>query len=153
MFDDILKLINQFLNGELDVDDDVLNVSYEFNTGMKQPIISVNGKSISGKDLTSQKLIQNGIRKPLVDQLVENNIHHIYMELPGVKKEDIELFLTDTHIELEAQHSFDPEIKYKAKINLDPKMDTSKIKSKLVNGILDLKIPILEDKKEKITVE
>jgi len=88
------------------------------------------------------------------DVLDEGDHYVINAELPGVTKEDIKLSISDNNVEISAEHKEEKEEKkknyvrkerrafsYHRSLPLPEKVDSSKAKAKLNNGILSVEIP------------
>jgi HSP20 family protein len=88
------------------------------------------------------------------DVLDEGDHYVINAELPGVVKEDVKLNVSDNNVEISAEHKEEKEEKkknyvrkerrtfsYHRSLPLPEKVDSSKAKAKLNNGILSVEIP------------
>ena len=88
------------------------------------------------------------------DILDEGDHYVINAELPGVSKEDIKLNVYDNTVEISAEHKEETEEKkknyvrkerrafsYHRSLPLPDKVDSSKAKAKMNNGILSVEIP------------
>jgi HSP20 family protein len=88
------------------------------------------------------------------DVLDEGDHYVINAELPGVSKEDIKLNVSDNNVEISAEHKEETEEKkknyvrkerrafsYHRSLPLPDKVDSSKSKAKMNNGILTVEIP------------
>lgn len=76
-----------------------------------------------------------GEREPLADvNLAEKEIK-VILEMPGVKKEDIKLSLSENTLEI---YTNDIQRKYKKTIEIPPDADTETTKSTYTNGILEI---------------
>lgn len=88
------------------------------------------------------------------DVLDEGDHYIVNAEIPGVSKEDIKLNVSDNNVEISAQHKEEKEEKkknyirkerrafsYHRSLPLPDKVDSSKAKAKLNNGILSVEIP------------
>lgn len=68
----------------------------------------------------------------------------VKIEMPGVKKEDIKLYVSENAISLNAKVSIKlpwfPE-KYKVKINLENSIESERVKAKYESGILIVELP------------
>lgn len=84
----------------------------------------------------------------------EGDRYVITTEMPGVSKEDIKLNVSDSTIEISAQHKEEEEekkknylrkerkaVSYHRTLPLPEKVDASKAKARLNNGILNVEIP------------
>ncbi len=88
------------------------------------------------------------------DIVDEGDRYTVTAEMPGVVKEDVKLNATDNSIEISAEHKEEKEekrkdylrkerksVSYFRKLPLPEKVDASKAKAKLNNGILSIDIP------------
>jgi HSP20 family protein len=76
-----------------------------------------------------------GEREPLADvNLAEKEIK-VILEMPGVKKEDIKLSLSENTLEI---YTSDAQRKYRKTIEIPPEADTETTKSTYTNGILEI---------------
>jgi HSP20 family protein len=76
-------------------------------------------------------------REPLTDVIDEGNRIAITMELPGVTREDIDLHMTESELEI----SVDSERrKYHKRVRLPAKVDPATTKATHTNGILDVTV-------------
>lgn len=156
--DDIFKYLKQMMEND-DIFDSLFgngfSLSYIGGTGIK-PVIKINGKVIEKADglINPQKhTLKDGIRKPFIETHINDGYLRIMAELPGVRKEDIELQLNENVLELEAPHSLDKGIKYRVEIPIEDNVDWENVSSRLLNGILEISIKIKEKIKTKIKVE
>lgn len=77
------------------------------------------------------------IREPIIDVFDENDSLVIVAELPGVKKEDIDLDITDNAIIISA---YGPDRRYAKEVQLPYKIRPDKIKWSFNLGILEVKM-------------
>jgi HSP20 family protein len=85
------------------------------------------------------------MREPLVDIFEENNATKVYVELPGVEKDDIKLDLGEGHIEVKAKNF------YKT-INLGTRHVTMNgVSTQYKNGVLQITLPKRKGLREKDT--
>ena len=102
----------------------------------------------------TMNLLPMSIATVSCDVLDEGDHYIINAEIPGVSKEDIKLNVSDNNVEISAQHKEEKEEKKKNYIRkerrafsfhrslpLPDKVDSSKTKAKLNNGILSVEIP------------
>lgn len=88
------------------------------------------------------------------DVVDEGDRYIINAELPGVSKDEVKLNVSDNHVEISASHKAEEEEKkknyvrkerrafsYHRSLSLPEKVDSSKSKAKLNNGILSVEIP------------
>jgi HSP20 family protein len=74
-------------------------------------------------------------REPLVDILDEDEELKVVAELPGVDKEDIQLYATEDSLTIDVNT---PERRYHKEVELPTDVDKSTAKSKYMNGVLDI---------------
>jgi len=82
--------------------------------------------------------IEDEVREPLTDVLQDKDNVRIYIELPGVDKNDIQLNVTDGHAEIEAKNFF------KAIELPDCEVIADKAVANYKNGVLEVTIPKLK---------
>jgi len=93
------------------------------------------GNKSAPKTLELPKQIPEEEREPLTDVFQDKDNVKIYMELPGVEKEDIKLNVTDGHAEVKAKNFF------KA-VDLPTKdLEIDKAVANYKNGVLEVTIP------------
>jgi HSP20 family protein len=80
-------------------------------------------------------------REPLVDVMEERDQYKIFVELPGVEKNDIKLDITEESIEIKTTE----DKKYYKLIPLDSTVDPDSTKASYKNGVLSVEL----DKREK----
>lgn len=84
-------------------------------------------------------------RDPLTDVFDEEGNIKIYMELPGVEKEDIQLNVIEDVVEIKAKDFF-------KRVSLPTqKTDPEKATSKYRNGVLEINVPKRPEKKDEST--
>ncbi|HEX2066698.1 MAG TPA: archaeal heat shock protein Hsp20, partial [Candidatus Thermoplasmatota archaeon] len=76
-------------------------------------------------------------REPLTDVIDEGKRIAITMELPGVAREDIDLNMTETDLEVSVDNE---RRKYHRRIKLPARVDPSTTKATYTNGILDVTV-------------
>ena len=91
--------------------------------------------------------------RPASDIIERDSAFHIYLDMPGVCKEqlDIEVEGNELYIQARTCHGITPEerlhslefgdVHYKAMFNLSEQMDTEKIVANLENGALEIILP------------
>lgn len=84
-------------------------------------------------------------REPLVDIFETDHEIHIVAELPGVDKEDINLYGTEESLTISVDI---PQYKYYKEIKLPAKAKVREAKTRYKNGVLEVTLPKTEDKKE-----
>lgn len=85
-------------------------------------------------------------REPLVDIFETNGEIHIVAELPGVDKKDIKLHGTEDTLTISVDV---PQRKYYKEIELPAKVKIKDAKTEYKNGVLEVKLPKLEERKPK----
>jgi HSP20 family protein len=76
-------------------------------------------------------------REPLTDVIDEGKRIAITMEIPGVAREDIDLNMTETELEVAVDNE---KRKYHRRVKLPAKVDPSTTKATYTNGILDVTV-------------
>jgi HSP20 family protein len=84
-------------------------------------------------------------REPLVDLLDTNGEIKVIVELPGVEKEDIKLSATECKLTISVEA---PERRYFKELEMPAKIDPKKAKTSYKNGVLEVTIPKIREKKE-----
>jgi len=111
----------------------------------------LGGKS-APKTLKLPEQIKDEVREPLTDVFEDKDNVKLYMELPGVEKDDIQLNVTDGHAEIKAKNFF------KA-VDLPTKdVEFDKAVANYKNGVLEVTIPktkksATEEQKRTIKIE
>jgi HSP20 family protein len=81
----------------------------------------------------------------------DKKFYYIQVELPGVKKEDVELSVSDQSFCVRAPRE---DIEYLGCYILAHLADTQAAKAKFENGLLSMEIPLKKERKEKkVTIE
>jgi HSP20 family protein len=107
------------------------------------------GKS---QPLKLPKQIKDEVREPLTDVFEDKDSVKLYVELPGAEKDDIQLNVTDGHVEIKAKNF------YKT-IDLPTKdVESDKAVANYKNGVLEVTIPKMkksatEEQKRTIKIE
>jgi HSP20 family protein len=92
-------------------------------------------------------------REPLVDIVDADSEIKVIVELPGVEKEEIKLSGTDDKLTISVDT---PQRKYFKEIDIPAKIDPKKAKTSYKNGVLEVTLPKIEEKKpsgEEIKIE
>ncbi|MEM2237147.1 MAG: archaeal heat shock protein Hsp20 [Candidatus Caldarchaeum sp.] len=92
-------------------------------------------------------------REPLVDIIDEDKTVKVVAELPGVRKEDIELLLEDRRLTIRVDTA---ERKYYKELELPAEVESTGVKAEYNNGVLSVTLPKKETTKpkgERIKVE
>jgi len=84
-------------------------------------------------------------REPLVDVMDEKDKYKIFVELPGVEKEDVKLDVADDSVQISTKD----EKKFYKMINLDSPVDPDSSKASYKNGVLTVEIDKIEARKGK----
>ncbi len=84
-------------------------------------------------------------REPLVDIINANGEIKVIVELPGVAKEDIKLRGTEDKLTISVEI---PDHKYFKEIEMPTKIAPKKAKTSYKNGVLEVTVPKIEDKKK-----
>lgn len=83
-------------------------------------------------------------REPLVDVVTGEKVIQVIAEVPGVEKEDINLLATEDQLTI----SVDTERhKYRKEVDLPIKVDPKSAKASYKNGVLEVTLERLEEKK------
>lgn len=98
--------------------------------------------------------LEGGIWEPAVDIIDQKDKLVVKVELPGVKKEDVKLSLTDNNLTIQGETIKEEEVKkedyycreraygnYARTISLPIEVDKEKITAKFKNGILEITMP------------
>jgi len=110
------------------------------------------GNKSAPKTLKLPEQIKDEVREPLTDVFEDKDNVKLYMELPGVEKDDIQLNIADGHAEVKAKNFF------KA-IDLPTKdVESDKAVANYKNGVLEVTIPKIkksstEEQKHTIKIE
>jgi len=93
------------------------------------------GGETAPKTLKLPQQILEEAREPLTDVFQDNDNVKLYVELPGVEKTDIQLNVTQGHVEIKAKNF------YKT-IDLPTQdVEVDKVKANYKNGVLEITIP------------
>jgi HSP20 family protein len=82
-------------------------------------------------------------REPLVEVIPSKDEIRVAIELPGVKKEDIDLRVTEDRLTVSAERG---EIKYYKEIELPARVDPKSADASYINGLLDITLKKLEER-------
>jgi HSP20 family protein len=82
-------------------------------------------------------------REPLVEVIPSKEEIRVAIELPGVKKEDIDLRVTEDRLTVKAERG---EIKYHKEIELPERVDPKSTDASYINGLLDIIMKKLEER-------
>jgi HSP20 family protein len=89
-------------------------------------------------------------RKPLVDVIETDNEIQVIAEMPGVKKEDIELKATERSLEIKAEGETR---KYHEVVSLPADVDPDSAKARYNNGVLEVILQKKAGSGKKIKIE
>ncbi len=114
------------------------------------------------------RLAELGAFSPSVDMYMDGNELVLKAELPGVRKEDIEIDIADTMLTISGEKKREEKLEegscfsferyhgsFIRRFELPEGTDPDKVKAHLENGVLELRIPKTEnivDKTKKITI-
>jgi len=85
-------------------------------------------------------------REPLTDIIERDKEISIIAELPGIKKENIDLKIDENSLEINVDT---PERKYHKRLGLPCEVKPEKVKATYKNGVLEVKIERVREKKKK----
>jgi len=85
-------------------------------------------------------------REPLTDIIETDEKIRVIVELPGVEKEQIKLSGTEDKLTISVNV---PDRNYFKEVELPAKVDTEKATSEYKNGVLDVTVPKIKEKKTK----
>lgn len=108
------------------------------------------GRFQLGQPLTLPKQALDETREPLTDTFEDKEHVKLYVELPGVEKDDIQLNITDTQAEIKAKNF------YKTIDLPTNNVDFNKATANYKNGVLEILIPkkkTAASKEEKKTIK
>jgi len=151
MFKDMESIEDALRSGELEGEWDIKPIE---EPGVKGYV--ARGRFQLGKSqpqpLKLSQQIEDEVREPLTDVFEDKDNVKLYMELPGVEKDDIQLNVTDGHVEIKAKNFF------KA-VDLPTKdIEFDKAVANYKNGVLEVTIPKMkksatEEQKRTIKIE
>lgn len=141
--DDLEKDVEKTLKGIYESDLKVSKNPLVYGFSMK---IGPDGEPAL-RTFGQKELFDEGFREPIYDQFVNEAKRElkIVVELPGTKKEDIELRAFENEVMVSA---IQDERKYKAKIQLKAPIEPSSASARCQNGILEVTFKI-KDKTNK----
>jgi HSP20 family protein len=85
------------------------------------------------------------VREPIVDIITTPNLIRVTVELPGVKKDDIELYATETKLTILVDT---PERKYHREIDLPARVDPKSAEATYSDGILEVTLRRIEEERQ-----
>ncbi len=101
-------------------------------------------------------------REPVTDVWENDDYVFVTAELPGIKKDEIDLNVEEDYIEIKAKSKnkkedsrfYSEEFRtFYTRIDLPSPVDADKAEATFSNGILEVKIPKLKSKKKKIEIK
>jgi HSP20 family protein len=116
-----------------------------------------------GKSLSDYTM---SLQKPLADIIESNEAITIITDLPGVKKEDVEINITEDSLDIVAK--FDDEVtdegtnyikkersygETRRKIALPDKIDVKKASAKFKDSVLTVELPKIQEEKHKVDID
>ena len=117
-----------------------------------KPRIDTFGNKPKVNTETKIPTIKDDGREPLTDVIEDPKSIAITMEVPGVDKKDLDLNMTEDHLEVSVDNDTR---KYHKRVKLPAKVDPATPKATYSNGILDVVVQKLEQANQgvKISVE
>jgi HSP20 family protein len=91
-------------------------------------------------------ITEESIREPLVDVIESDDKISVTAEVPGVKKEDIDLEIVDKNKLIIRVDN--PDRKYYKEVELPAEVDEKSAKATYQNGVLDIELKKLKPKKK-----
>jgi len=147
MFKEMEEIERQVRSGELEGEWDVKPIE---RPGVKGYV--ARGRFWSRETPEISKRALEEVHEPLTDVFEEKESINLYVELPGVEKEDIQLNITEGKAEIKAKNF------YKL-VDLPTRdVDSEKASADYKNGVLKATIPkikktVEDEKKQKIKIE
>jgi len=147
MFREMNDIENAIRSGKLKGEWDIKPIK---EPGVKGYV--AKGRFQLGEPLRLPKRAIDEVREPLADIFEEKDHVKLYIELPGVEKEDIQLNTTETQIEVKAKNFY-------KNIDLPTRdIEFDKVSANYKNGVLEVIIPktkktAKEEKKKTIKID
>ena len=147
MFREMSEIENAIRSGKLKGEWDIKPIK---EPGVKGYV--AKGRFQLGEPLRFPKRAMDEVREPLADVFEEKDHVKLYIELPGVEKDDIQLNVTDARVEVKAKN-------FHKNINLPTRdIDFDKASANYKNGVLEVIIPktkkaAKEEKKKTIKID
>jgi len=95
------------------------------------------------------------VTKPIYDVIENDNEYIIEVQLPGIKKEDVEIKIDNEELSIKAERKKNEDVKYKCKKSYDGKqklyfellkdIDVENINASIVDGILTITLGKITD--------
>ncbi len=133
---------------------DLVNLQERINR-----IFSETAKSVSRG---GEEDLESSVWVPAVDIRETDEGYILKVDLPGMKKEDIQVDISDNTLTIKGERKIESEAKkedyvrieriygaFSRSFALPPNVDASKIKAKYENGVLELVLPKKEEAKPK----
>jgi HSP20 family protein len=165
LYDEMMKNLPKHLQGLSPEDFRREFLKYSGKIGFKDPIIygfkinvgpggkpiidsfgNVKKEPISGKPEVKKR------REPLIEVYEEGDQIIVIAEMPGVIKEDIELKATNRSLTISTKEGIAGRSYFK-EITLPAAVNSDVAKARLTNGILEIKLKILDEKETDIRVD
>ena len=147
MFREFDEIERQIRSGKLEGEWDVKPIE---RPGVKGYV--ARGRFWSREPWSISRQAIDEAREPLTDVFEDRDSVKLYVELPGVEKDDIQLNITEGKAEIKAKNFF-------KRIDLPTQnVDSEKASAEYKNGVLKVSIPKIketakDEKKQKINIE
>jgi HSP20 family protein len=147
MFREMNEIENAIKSGKLKGEWDIKPIK---EPGVKGYV--AQGRFQLGEPLRLPKRAIDEVREPLADVFEDKDHVKLYIELPGVEKDDIQLNTTETQVEVKAKNFY-------KNINLPTTdIESDKVSANYKNGVLEVTIPktkktAKEEKKKTIKID
>jgi len=147
MFREFDEIERQIRSGKLEGEWDVKPIE---RPGVRGHV--ARGRFWSREPLSIPRQAVDEVREPLTDVFEDENSVKLYVELPGVEKDDIQLNVTEGKAEIKAKKFF-------KRIDLPTRdVASEKASAEYKNGVLKVSIPKIketakDEKKQKINIE
>lgn len=149
MFKEMEAIEEAIQNGKLEGEWDIKPIDEH---GVKGYVARGRFQFGKSEPLKLPKQIKDEVREPLTDVFQDKDNVKLYVELPGVEKDDIQLNVTDGHAEIKAKN-------FHKVIDLPTRdVEFDKASAKYKNGVLEVVIPkmrktVTEERKQTIKIE
>jgi len=94
---------------------------------------------------SSRGIVPSEGREPLVDVMDDQDKYRIFVELPGVEKDNVKLDVTDDRVQIRTED----EKKFYKRVDLDSPVDPDSAKASYKNGVLTVELAKKETRKGK----
>jgi len=125
---------------------------YGFNVSFGPDGIPKLSKFGSIQPKKGKKEIEKNFREPLTEVMEEKDNIIVVAEMPGIKKDDIELKATEYSLIISAESAINNR-RYKKSINLSSAIDPDHAKARYQNGILEIKLDKITGKEKDISID